>query len=471
METQEQQPQQQQQQLEEAASVWSLETLSDDCVFDIFNHLPTNYLYSIAQTCVRLLDLASIQYRRRHPEKYACVSVVNDEIVLEPKEDDVFMFGRKFLNLKIRNNSRNIRFDHQMLEFMLLNCSTNLQTIRFEEVMLQRNQMEVIKHMLNRIETLVLHKCGLNDDFYDTLLINCHRLKNLIVSDSYTIIDPVGNKWLHQKYRHLENVQLCSIPMVSFCHADWEIFFRQNPQIKSFSFDHWYSIDAKDRPIKIISKNAPNLQRLFVSLRGIGHLNSTYYELSVLDQLKQFQRLELQFTGAIGIEYLNLHYKLLSKIRKLHAIHLSDAMITKDTANTIALFLGIKQLNFANTTIDTDSAEILSTKLINLEEIYCDTSLNDFTAFIRNAPRLRKIELPNTEIGQLNLGWGLNWLHDERIKVDGACPITIFVRCITVGDGEVTSLSNGIVSIQKLILDKRTLLKEKNTFVNSLEIN
>lgn len=446
----------------------NLETLSEDCIFEIMDRLATNYLYTIALTCTRFYNLAAIQYRRKHPEKYACVSVIDDKIVLLPDEYDVKLFGRKFLNLIIRSEGRNVAFEDELIDFIWANCSSNLQIVRFEEAMLLGAQLKRMENMLHRVETLVLHKCGMNDDFYDCLLSKCHRLKHLIISDSYTIIDPDGSKWMQMRYPLLESVQICSITLLPIQHEQWEQFFRRNPQIKRFSCDHWYAVDALDRPIKTIRRFAPNLTHLYLSLRGIGHLNSTYYDLSVLCNCSQFQRLELQFTGQTGIQYLHRHSKqMLSTIKKLQAIHLTDVLLTKETAVEVAWIQSLKQLNFVNVTLGAEFAENLSNNLHGLESIYSD-SVIDVTPFIRIAPNLRKIELSNTEIGNLNLGWGLLWLNDERTKVIDACPITVYVKNTSMDGVEQTIITNGIIAIKPIAQDKRVLAKVKHTFVESI---
>lgn len=444
----------------------TLETLPDDLVFDIFKRLQTNYLYLIAETCTRFLDLTSIEYRRRHPEKFACVSSIDDRIVLHPKDDDVQVFGRKFLNLILRSHGRHFRLNDDLLHFVLLNCSVNLLMLRFQEVMLHADQLQAMQHMLHRIETLVLHKCGLNDDFFDYLLRHCHRLKHLIVSDSYGIVEPTGNKWLHQKYPALKTVQLCSITMASFSYSHWEAFFLLNPQITSFSCDHWCLIDSLDRPIKAIARNAKNLKRLYVSLRGIGHIDLTFYDLHWLCQQKYFQRLEIQLTGDAGIQYLIRHLKKLGEMDKLHALHFTDVVLKKEVATLIATLPKVKQLNFINATFDMEFGENLSKNMQNLEEIHCDTGANDFTPFVRNTQTLRKIVLANTEMGALNLGWGPHWLSSERQNIAGACPITIHVKVSTIGGTEMTTVASGIVTIKCIMPNKSFLLKVNNTFVS-----
>lgn len=311
----------------------------------------------------------------------------------------------------------------------------------------------------------------MNDDFYDYLLCHCQHLKHLIVSDSYGIVEPAGNKWLHQTYPALETVQLCSITMVSFCYSHWETFFLLNPQITSFSCDHWCLIDSLDRPIKVIARNAKNLKRLYISLRGIGHLDATFSDLRDLCQRKQFQHLEIQLTGDVGIYYLTRHLKILCEMGELHALHLTDVVLKKEAATPIAALPNLKQLNLTNTTFDNEFSEIVSKNMQNLEEFHCDTGANDFTPFVRNAPKLKKIVLANTEMGELNLGiWGLHGLSSERQSIAGACPITIHVKVSIIDGSEMSTVSTGIVTFKCIIPNKSVLLKVDNTFVG-LEIN
>lgn len=133
----------------------SLETLPDDVIFAILKRLQTNYLYLIAETCTRFLDLTSIEYRQRYPDKFACVALIGEKIQLYPKDDDVQVFGRKFLNLVIRSHGRNCRFEDDLLKFVIFNCSVNLKMLRLDEVMLHADQLELIQHMLHRIEVRI----------------------------------------------------------------------------------------------------------------------------------------------------------------------------------------------------------------------------------------------------------------------------------------------------------------------------
>lgn len=263
----------------------------------------------------------------------------------------------------------------------------------------------------------------MNDDFYDNLLRHCHRLKHLIVSDSHGIVEPGENKWMQQTYPVLECVQLCSITLTSFCYSQWESFFLQNPQITSFACDHWYSADASDRPIRAISKNAKNLKRLYISLRGIGHLNNTYSDLLGLCQRRQFQHLEIQSTGDTGLQYLMRHFKILREMGKLHALHLTNVSLKKEAATAITALSSLKQLNFTNATFDAEFGEIVSINLPNLEEIRCNNGANDFTGFVRFAPKLKKIVLANTEMGELNLG---KFLHLNEQLFD-MCALSCFL--------------------------------------------
>lgn len=459
----------------------SLDTLNDDCVFEILKRLPTNYLYTIAETCARLYDLSAIQYRYKHQNKFVCLTMNGDKVEMLPDEHDVKIFGRKFLNMFIYGYGRNYNLDTDLLQFIQLNCSPNWQILRFENAMLDELQLKLVKNMMHRVETLVIHKCGMLDDFYDGLLSECHRLKRLILSDSHPIISD-DSKWLEMKYPFLESIEICSITIVGFQREQWTKFFQQNPQIKSFSCDHWYSTDVTDRPVSVIVKHAPNLTKLYLSMRGIGHLNGTYYDLSVLCQREKFQSLDLQFNGTAGIQYLTRHSKMLAKMKKLHTLHLTanyintfssnnnanngtPMLFNKETATMLTPLQSIKRIHFVNVFFNTDFAETISTSLPNLEEIHCNR-INDFTPFIRNASKLTKIYIPSIEIGALNLGWGLHWLNDERAKIPFASPITIFVKKTATENAEQTIITSGIITIKPLKQDKRILTNVKNSFTH-----
>lgn len=400
--------------------------------------------------------------------KFACITMIGEDVAILPSQYDVQKFGRKFLNLIILGYGSNYPMEDELLQYILLNCSPNLLAIRFEHVMLQKEQLQLIKHMFHRAHTVVLHKCGMVDDFYDCLLKDCHRLKHLIISETY----PIGDKWMQMSYPRLESVQICSVIMTPFQSDPWIQFLHKNPQLKNLSCDRWHSMDASDQPVRIIAKNAVNLERLYISMNGIDHLNDSFGDLRILDKLDRFKCLELQFNGEMGKVNLRDHQLLLVNLKVLRALHFNRMTLTKETCQPplaifpiIASFINLKQLNFNRTTFDADFAETVSKKLLNLEEIYSDSPLNDFTAFIQNSPKLKKIELMNTAFGGLNLGWGISWLSDERMKLPQACPLTIFVKNLSAGDAEHSIISSGLIAIMPLVQDKRIILKAKNTFV------
>lgn len=350
----------------------------------------------------------------------------NEVIVPANNDGEVKSIDNRFLWL--RGQGRNVRLRVTQIRAVNADCQVKLPAIRFENVKLQGDQLKHMEKMMDSLQTLVFHKCGFNDDFYDNILHACKRLKRLIISDSHTFVDASDNKWLRMAYPHLTCVQICSIAMVSFREEEWKTFFRQNQQIESLALDHWYSTKATDRPINVIMKNLPNLTHLFIAIRGIQHLNGTFYDLSVLCQVPHFQHLELQFTGDFGFQHLILHSKILIAMPALKTIHLSNVVLNQLAADTIAKFTHLKRLNLVNVTFDKEIAEKLSTSLVDLEEIYCNIASNDMTPFIRNSTKLSLIELASGELGEVNLGEGINWLNEERAKLSDASHTTIHIK-------------------------------------------
>lgn len=350
----------------------SLSILNEDCVDEILNRLQTNELSTISRTCKHLYELVAIKIRRLHPNKFACMTMRNNQIHFSPEIPDVILFGSMFFNIIIRGEGRHIPLNDILVRYIAIFCSPRV--LRFEMILLRRDQLEVMKHSLKHVETLILHDCGMTDDFYDCLLQQCPDLLHLIVSDSDVFVEPAGNKWLYMKYPTLKRVHLCSAAMVSFQREHWTMFFHQNPQIERFSCDLWCLPDSSDRPIEIITRNAPNLTHLYISLREIGGLNATYYDLATLCQKETFECLELQLSGSHGSEYLNKHSELLASMGKLHAIHLTDMIITAKTAATLAPFVNLKRIYLTGTSFESTKAfrEIVSNTLVNLEEVHCE---------------------------------------------------------------------------------------------------
>lgn len=439
----------------------NLSELNDDCIFEIFDRMPSNCLYAMADTCTRFLDLSGIQYRRENPSKFVCFEFADDKVNKTPNGIDIQYFGCKLLNVIIRGESRNVHMTEFALNYLVTNCSANWKMVRFEQMMLSKFHTDAMKHFFHHIETVVFHKCAMVDDFYEYFLKHCPRLKHLIISDSYGFIEKGRNKWLNIQYLHLESIHIASITILSFHSVEWQSFFRRNPKIKSFSCHYIHSLNATDRPVKLIECNANNLEQMYISLRGIGHLNGTYYDLSLLDQKPTFKYLELQFCGEAGAQQLIRHDKMLKSMSKFKGLHLTDMTIgsTSKLCAVMINLVNLQQINLTNCVIDANSCELLSKYLINIEKINCNAEILDIVvAFIRNSVKLKKIEI---NIRSESIGILIFMLNELRSKLTNPSVVTI---CFKNSFVPLIHLVSPLIVLKTLSESKEILLNVDNSF-------
>lgn len=403
--------------------------MNDDCIFEIFDRLTHDSLLEMALTCKRFHGLAAIQYRRQNPTKSVYFQVLADTVDIQPKELDIQIFGTKLLNVVIRGVGQNWHMAEHALHYIATNCSTSLKSVRFECMMLSRVHLDALKHLLHRIEKLAFHKVTFIHDFYKDFLRHCMELKHLIIFDSIGMVEKDASGWLTMEYPHLESICISSTMATSFQFNDlWDKFFRRNPTIKSFSCHFIYVVDPAARPVKAIERNAKNLERLYLSLHRIGHLNSTYYDLSVLCTKPQFKFLELHMAES-SVHNLIIHNKMLATFSALKAMHLTKLTVNPDICTALGAFMHLEQINIVQCTIDMVCSELLAKGLANLRRIYGEWTLDTLAAFIRYTPTLNEIHLSN-ELHMLVMsdGTSLYDLNHERSLLPNASVVTIFIH-------------------------------------------
>lgn len=407
-----------------------LSNLSDDCVLEILDRMPDNSLFIVAETCKRFLELASIQYRRVHPTKSVCFLITEDAVEMYPLNHGVIkLFGLKLLNVVIRGIGQNCHLPQHGMNFIANHCSPNLKSVRFENMMLTKAKTDTIKHQLRRVESLTFHRTTFVDDFYDDFLRHCTALKHLTISHSIGMVEKDATRWLHMEFTNLQSVCVSSTLTATFQTTDhWELFFHRNPSITSFSCHYVYTTDPSKRPVKTIERNARNLQRLYLSLHGIGHLNSTYYDLSVLCAKPQFEYLELH-VGEKSAVYLIHHSKMLATYRAFKAVHFTKMTISPVICDALFAFERIEQLHFGLCDIGKECAELLAKGMTNLKRLCGSLTLDDMAPFIRYATKLSEIHL-STGMPTIYMSDG-SWVDDlnsDRAELDKACLLTIYIK-------------------------------------------
>lgn len=410
----------------------SIEDLNDDCIFEIFQRMPCDSLFAMAKTCTRFSQLAGIQYRRLHPTKTVYYQILDDTVEMRPKVMDIQTFGSKLLHVVIRGEGQNWHMAEHAIHYIATHCSPDLISVRFENMMLSKVHTAALKHLLHRVEKLTFHKTTFVDDFYYDFLRHCDALKHLTISQSIGMVEMNQMRWLNMEYPGLESICISGTQASSFqISYQWQRFFQQNPSIKSFSCHFIYAKDPAERSVKVIERHARQLERLYLSLFGIGHLNSTYYDLSVLCNKPTFKFLELHI-NAHSVHCLIHHRKMLATFRKLKAIHLTNIPLDPVICDALISFTNLQQINFTNCYVGAECAELLAKGLINLERIYGDWKIYELSYFLRYSKTLLEIHL--------NTGWtsflsSAQIFHDilkdsrqARFLLSNALPVTIYVN-------------------------------------------
>lgn len=415
-------------QIEEPSSS-PLSTLSDDCVLEIFGRMPDIGLLVMANTCKRFRDLAAIQYRRVHPTKAVRFHITEDKVEIHPLNHwDVQAFGHKMLNVVIRGVGQNWHMGEHGLTHIATNCSPSLKTVRFEHMMLSKLHTQALGHLLHRVESLTFHRTTFIDDFFQDFLVHCTVLKHLTISESIGMVEPDATRWLCMQYPHLQSVCISSTLTSSFSVGNhWDVFFQRNPRINTFSCHFMYTNDSAARPLTAIERHAHELQRLYLSLHGIGHLNSTYYDLSVLCAQRQFKFLELH-VGQNSAPYLLHHNKMLATYGALKALHFTKMTVSPVLCTGLMAFKRIQQLHFTECDIGAMCAEYLAKDMADLRRLCGTLTMDELAPFIRNARKLSEVHLKDARLKATFDATTLDKLNEERAQLVDASAVTIYIK-------------------------------------------
>lgn len=384
--------------------------LNIDCFHKIFERLSFSDLLSIGKTCKSLQKVAGDFYRMKYVWKK-----------VNAKYNGLF-FSYHSLNI-FSNYITKVIIPQQSLNayrYIGLNCKS-LKEIRLcDKLYIPNGGIECIKNVLKNIH-VVYFNCTIYEEFYETFLKHCPRLKMLSVCFRYNPTN-VGSddSWLLRKYptlRHLEITQCCCIERIYL-----QTFFGQNPNVQTFSIDSYTLF---------------NNRNIFLALNV------------KLDKL-----LSIQFSPA-DIENNFILFYLLNKLydrdfyKRLHVYcsdyfesyqHLLDRIILSPWSKSIKMLYGKlnridSMLEYLTTLGISDGDDIIHMeemprKLPNLERIqFWDATTDHIFPFIRGSPKLEEVK-----IGRLSDGshytrgfFNLAVFNEERKRLNSVRKVIIYV--------------------------------------------
>lgn len=392
------------------------------CTDELFDWLTLKELAALNLTCKKLQQLTTDYFQRRYPMKCMKVGQVYGEyeIVYWSKNKSLQQFTQSIRNLVVLPTT-------ECLRFLDLYHNKNVTSIAFYDGQIMEHDMEIIASILANVDIIEIQYGCIDAEFHDSVLKYCTRMKQLVIKYGFSECEKTGvaNMWLMNTYPTLEHFHWSSAVLPE----KLEIFFRQNPNIRSFSASVYTAISL----LGFLLQTETIIDEIHIDLilelyedesEGMELFRST---LDMLYARRQFKTLMLKF-----IFCSQLLYGEWAKLEYLIGAYI-DFQYQHGSTKAISSLVHLKLLVLGiNTILSPAKANILSKALVNLEEIYIQiNSVHAITPFLRNACKLQRIYVYrmgtdngfNTKIKR-NF---LTTLNMQRQTLQNACKTMVFL--------------------------------------------
>lgn len=391
--------------------------LNVDCFEEIFEWLSLADLRALRQTCRRLKQVVDYYINLSYP-----------------------LMLRK---LPIRD------YHLKYLEHTDSNCFNLVNQMTFLTSPLITAQIEAVKHILSRCESISIESVQIKGDFFDTFLKFCKQLKCLFISKikSNKVIGD-GDEWMQHKYPTLEHISLqaCSYSNVEIESFEFKEFCELNSSIKMFSTNFeflWMNrnwiLESNIRLDVFAVNGACNSSLPIDSIFGL---------LTQLFQQEFYQRLHIT---ASWIDDQQIIDQILS-LKSLEKLCLRNITVKISFPS----FPNLKMLSFY---AYEHFAELNINHLVNLEQIYfVFASINDIVPFIVSCAKLSKITVDHLENGIYfkNDIINLSALNNEREKLAGAQKLLFYVpETILLKHKWTTKIKYNLIELKRAQADVR----------------
>lgn len=389
---------------------------------DVFDWLSLADLAALNLTCKKLRELTNDYFLRKYPMKFMKCAQLYDtkEVTFRSKEKSVHHFWPNIRSLVLMPSTTSLQFLNAQL-------NKNLVSISFYDGEISANQPQTIAHLVKNADIIEIQYGRLDAEFYESLLKYCVHMKQLVIKYGFSECENEGieYQWLLKTYPTLQyfHWSLSELP------PHLEIFFQQNPSIRSFYSGVYPAMST----IEFFETTGICIDELHLELilelhefepEGMATIRSN---LNTLYRRQQFQMLMLQFifcSQLLDNEWAKLEY-----LNGAYVDFPNQPGATKALSSLVhlkVLILGI------NTKLASAKANKLAIKLVNLEEIYVQTStIHAITPFLRNATKLRKIYVYRLSLqGKFNTKGSKNHissLNRERMLLENPCKTTVYL--------------------------------------------
>lgn len=401
--------------------------LNNDCFNEIFDYLSLKELYSIAQTCKRLLKLAGEYF---HDKYLAATKYSGDNGIYTEYSDNNGVQNQRIQTSGFNRYITTIAHYYERmapLQYIHLHADEfdSIRHIYLVCVPLNPARIKCIEKLLGRIESVQMKNCSIDGaDFYEIFLKFCINLKHLFVQDddfgrNRRQHQPQNYAWLFQNYPKLEHLEL--IPAHSANSSkEMNSFFHRNRTIHSFSTsltciwrmrDVFLNCDVKLNQFEVKTDRSAryNLDETMASvcillnqLYKRGFYKRLHFYVENLSQITRNQLFSLNGLEKLCIKQYNGIWKLpeLSNLLELALLDVSDDVNLEPIANNLTQ---LQRLFLSN------------------------ASFEHLTTFIRLSKNLIRVKFANNSKHQCNEKiTHLSTLNIERSKLLGARKVTIY---------------------------------------------
>lgn len=287
---------------------------------------------------------------------------------------------------------------------------------------LPNTEIDSIKPILNKLETLKLVNVKIDGDFYEVFLKHCPRLKclSLIMSTTTTTIG-TGNEWMLREYPTLEYFEI-DIKGLHECPTLLE-FFEKNPNIQTLSTNS-----------KFLSMNYPQMLKSNIkfdrlNLRVPRDLDCIDDIVIGLNNQNFYQKLHLCVEAEESWTISKRNSKYVWQFQNIEML-----AIFKPPRVPIPMMESIQQLvigmtDFGSTYILEDMAK----QFINLKCIICVEGLlflHNFQALVCNAPKLEEVKvysyIARGHVDEVNFS-DFVAMNEKRKQLAGARKVKIYI--------------------------------------------
>lgn len=417
-------------------SVMQFSKLNDFCQLAIMEKMTFKDLISMSFTSQKFYIFAhDIVYRKCSKAFLSIVSKpINDRHELK--------FGDEYYGKYLKYMSQSIRNIHvttsdipieRVMEFILMNCCSNLLYLELDVTeRFNGNHGEMIKSILNGLNSLNFSDSHLDTDIYNHILKHCTNLKKFTYHNTRKSGEGGSMQWILNENLKLEelNIYLSNFHLANEFEKISQQFMRQNPQLQSLRYG------AKRRNVDV-KLNDGKVKCVSLRYRLI-HVNLIHEDLNKFTLNGNPGGLRLgssrcSFENMQEIIQLNRQYPVLEWVTYLHNFSNFTMIQYLKHLTVLELTFG-EQRNEDHPLIP--FLEILSAGLPNVERILLNFHpkalkmkhhFQDITKpFIANMAKLKVfvVRFRDDTFFEYNRN-DINVLNEARSALNNACPMLL----------------------------------------------